>query len=195
MNLSFNEGLMMKNFRKIIINFIAILIVFLFTADIQAQDNFGIGVNFGGGSIGGNLLNSGSFNTSLFVEGNPGFNGNYLIRLTFVYVTDMNVLLPSNTIRYYPFLKGISLKGIQSQDYDNSIYSEEGLGVIALNDRTYSSFNVWDYGAAFSVLVGLDLRHGVEKGFKIGIGGEYGLTFTNTTVRYLSAYLQSVLFF
>ena len=107
----------------------------------------------------------------------------------------MNVLLPTLTDRYTPFLKGISLKGIQSQSFDNSIYSEEGLGVLALNDRTYSSFNQWDYGAAFSVLVGLDLRHGVEKGFKIGIGGEYGLTFTDTNVRYLSVYLQSILFF
>jgi hypothetical protein len=185
----------MKNFRKIIIIFNWISIVFLFTSNIQAQDNFGIGVNFGGGSMGGNLVNSGSFNTSLFVEGNPGFDGNYLMRLTFVYITDMNVLLPNITNRYYPFLKGISLKGIQSQDYDNSIYSEEGLGILALNDRTYSNYNLWDYGAAFSVLVGLDLRHGVEKGFKIGIGGEYGLTFTNTSVRYLSVYLQSILFF
>jgi hypothetical protein len=47
----------------------------------------------------------------------------------------------------------------------------------------------------FSVLVGLDLRHGVEKGFRIGLGGEYGLTFTNTSVRYFSVYLQSIFFF
>jgi hypothetical protein len=162
---------------------------------IQAQDKFGVGVNFGAGTISGNLPSEGSFNTSVFVEGNPGFRGNYLMRLTFVYVTDMNVLLPTLTDRYTPFLKGISLKGIQSQSFENSIYSEEGLGVIALNDRTYSTFDSWDYGVAFSVLVGLDLRHGVEKGFKIGIGGEYGLTFTNTTVRYLALYLQSALFF
>lgn len=183
--------------RKVITYLIVFFLVSLFAHDIQAQDKFGIGINLGGGTIGGNLPAQGSFTTALFIEGNPGFDSNYLMRLTFVYVTDMNVLLPNTTDnRYTPYLKGFSLKGIQSQDFANSIYAEEGLGVIVLNDRTYFSVNEWDYGAAFSLLVGVDLRrYGVKKGFKIGIGGEYGLTFTNTSVRYLSVYLQSILFF
>jgi hypothetical protein len=169
--------------------------VFFLAAGLQAQDDFGIGVNLGGGTLGGNMPTQGSFATSIFVEGNPGFSGNYLLRLTFVYNTDIDVLLPDATNRYFPFLKGFSLKGIQTQDFANSIYAEEGLGFIALNDRTYAGINEWDYGAAFSLLVGLDLRHGVQKGFKIGVGGEYGLTFNNNTVRYFSVFLQSVLFF
>jgi|GEM_PF-463147 hypothetical protein len=185
----------MKIINKTILYIFLIFCIPLFTIKIQAQDIFGIGVNAGAGSLGGNLPSSASFNTSIFIEGNPGFDGNYLMRLTFVYVTDMNILLPNSLNNYYPFVKGISLKGIQFQDYANSIYSEEGLGILALNDRTYSTFNEWDYGAVFSALVGLDLRHGVEKGFRVGVGAEYGLTFTNTTVRYISIYLQSILFF
>ena len=185
----------MKILNKVIKYPLAFVFLFIFTAKIQAQDNFGVGVNFGAGSLGGNFQSSGSFNTSIFVEGNPGFKGNYLMRLTYLYVTDMNVLLPTPLNNYYPFIRGISLKGIQYQDFDNSIYSEEGLGALAINDRTYSNLNEWDYGVVFSVLVGLDLRHGVEKGFRIGLGGEYGLTFTNTDVRYLSIYLQTILFF
>ncbi|MDR3628470.1 MAG: hypothetical protein P4L45_16615 [Ignavibacteriaceae bacterium] len=180
---------------KSIINFSVIIFICLFIPYTQAQDKFGIGVNLGGGFIGGNLPSQGSFSTAVFVEGNPGFNGNYLMRLTFVYVTDVNVMMPTLEDRYSPFLKGVSLKGIQSQDYASSLYSEEGLGLLALNDRTFSSVDEWDYGAAFSLLVGADLRHGRSKGFKVGIGGEYGLTFTNTTVRYLSVYLQTELFF
>jgi hypothetical protein len=191
----FIEGSRMKFIGKIVLPFILIIVFFLFTNNTRAQDNFGIGINLGGGTLGGNLPSQGSFSTAIFVEGNPGFNGNYLLRLTFIYVTDMNVMLPTLNDRYYPYVKGISLKGIQSQDYSNSLYSEEGLGVIALNDRTFASVNEWDYGAAFSLLVGFDLRHGKEKGFKVGIGGEYGLTFTNNTVKYLSIYLQSTLFF
>ena len=185
----------MKIFRKILFTFFIIIFIFLFTPSIHAQDNFGIGANFGIGTIGGNLPSQGSFNTSVFVEGNPGFTGNYLMRLTFIYATAMNVLLPTLTNRYTSFIKGISLKGIQSQNFSNSLYSEEGIGVLAINDRTYTNSNDWDYGAAFSILVGLDLKHGAEKGFKIGVGGEYGLTFTSTTVRYLAVYLQSTLFF
>jgi hypothetical protein len=171
------------------------IIMFLNSPAIHAQDLFGVGVNFGAGTISGNLPSQGSFNTSVFIEGNPGFSGNYLLRLTYFYVSDMNVLLPTLTARYTPFLRGMSLKGIQSQAFDNSMYSEEGLGVVAVNDRTYASTNNWDYGIAFSLLVGLDLRHSVEKGFKIGVGAEYGLTFTNTDVRFLAVYLQSILFF
>jgi len=182
-------------FGKVAFSFIILIFISLNIPDTFAQDKFGIGVNLGGGLIGGNLESQGSFSTMVFVEGNPGFSGNYLLRLTFVYVTDVNVMLPTLEDRYSPFLKGVTLKGIQSQDFANSLYSEEGLGIIALNDRTFASVDEWDYGAAFSLLVGADLRHGLSKGFKVGLGGEYGLTFTNTTVRYLSIYLQSELFF
>lgn len=184
----------MKFCRTFFLYFLIIFICF-FTRGIKAQDNFGIGANFGIGTIGGNLPSQGSFNTTVFVQGNPGFTGNYSVRLTFVYATAMNVLLPTLTDRYTSYIKGFSIKGMQSQSSEHSLYSEEGLGFLALNDRTFATFNKWDYGIVFSVLVGLDLRQGAEKGFKIGVGGEYGLTFTGTSVRYLAAYLQSILFF
>ena len=92
--------------------------------------------------------------------------------------------------RYNPFIKGFSLKGIASQSLSGNLYVEESLGPLVLNDRTYENVNEWDFGAAFSLVGGLDFRSQNDKGIKIGLGADYGLTFTNTDVRYISLHLQ-----
>ena len=94
-----------------------------------------------------------------------------------MYNTDLNSILPNSTKRYYPFIKGFGLKGITSQSIEPNIFIEEGLGLIALNDRTISGTDEWDYGANFSLAAGFDLRSFEKEGFKISLGTEYGLTF------------------
>ncbi len=179
--------------------YFGILIIFIFSlisvSTLQAQSNFGAGFDLGGGTIGGNLTSQDGFATALFIEGNPGFNSDLIMRLSFIYVLDINVLFPKNSSRNYPFIKGFSLKGIISQNLSGSIYLEEGLGILTLNDRTFNNLNEWDLGAAFSIMPGIDLRDEMKKGFKLGVGTEYGLTFTNTNVWYLSIHFQTEYYF
>lgn len=62
-----------RNFQIIII-----LFTILFSSNLKAQNNLGIGLNLGGGSIGGNLTTQTGFASGLFVEGNPGFSGDLI---------------------------------------------------------------------------------------------------------------------
>lgn len=154
------------------------------------QQTFGVGAYIGGGSIQGNLPSLGSFNGSVFIDFTVPFINGLSSRLSFVYATDVNILLPQNSNRYYPFVKGFSLKEIYTSDISGMIFFEGGIGPLILNDRTYGNSDTWDAGFAFSVLAGLNLTGDNNKGILIGAGSEYGLTVTNTTVQYLSVYLQ-----
>lgn len=77
----------------------------------------------------------------------------------------------------------------------NLLFVEEGAGIIAMNDRTFSDTDVWDYGIAFNVLIGIDLRNFISSGFTLGVGSEYAVTFNNTTATYFSFHLQSQYYF
>jgi hypothetical protein len=67
---------------------------------------------------------------------------------------------------------------------------EEGAGIIYLNDRTFSDTNVWEPGVTFSVLGGIDFTDGFTKGIKIGLGLDYGITFTKTNASFSIINLQ-----
>ena len=181
----------MKSLKSIIVLF-ALLIL---PRESSAQESISIGGYVGGGVISGNTAGKGSFSSSLFFEVDPGFYQDLSVRLSFLYHTDFNSVLPNTTKRYYPFTKGFSLKGITSQRIDANFFIEEGLGLIALNDRTISSTDEWDYGVNFSIAAGIDLRDIDEKGFKLSLGTEYGLTFFNTLPSYFALYLQGNYFF
>jgi hypothetical protein len=112
-----------------------------------------------------------------------------------MYHTDFNSILPNSTKRYYPFIKGLGLKGITSQSIEPIFFIEEGLGLIALNDRTITGTDLWDYGVNFSIAAGFDLRGLAKNGFKLSLGTEYGLTFFNTLPSYFSLYFQAQFFF
>jgi hypothetical protein len=170
---------------------ILITLFFIYNPEIFAQKDLSIGTELGGGIINGNLPSQGSFTSELFFEMNPGFSENFLTRLSFIYNVDYNILLPQAAYRYYPFVRGFSLKGLAYQSYSQNLFMEEGLGPLMLSDHTFSNLDETDWGLAFSILAGIDLRkNGMKNGFKVGVGAEYGLTFTNTQISYFSIHFQ-----
>ena len=173
-----------------------IAFIFLFPIkELLPQKSLSFGGYFGGGVISGNTSSKGSFSSSIFIEVDPGFYQDLSLRLSFLYHTDFNSILPNTTKRYYPFVKGLGLKGITFQNIEPTLFIEEGLGLIALNDRTISGTDEWDYGVNFSLAAGFDLRNLDLNGFKLSLGTEYGLTFFNTLPTYFSLYLQTRTFF
>jgi len=173
-------------------NLIVFLFVFLLLPnELLPQESISIGGYLGGGVISGNTTDKGSFSSSFFFEVDPGFYKDLSFRLSFLYHTDFNSILPNSTKKYYPFIKGLGLKGITSQSIEPNFFIEEGLGLMALNDRTISGTDEWDYGANFSLAAGFDLRDLDKHGFKLSLGTEYGLTFFNTLASYFSVYLQA----
>ena len=176
---------MIKNFY-----FIFIFILSLNTCS-YSQIEASAGVYTGGGVISSNSPGQTVFTSSVFIEAylNPM---DYLsARLSFIYATDFNSLIPESKSQYYPFIKGVSLKGIYTFYFTSNIFMEQGLGAVMLNDRVYIDRNDWDLGVIFSLLGGVDLRREEYNGFRIGVGTEYGLTFMNYSPQYFSIHFQA----
>lgn len=167
-----------------------ILSVFvMFSFSSFAQTDFSFGGFAGGGSFKGNSTSVGGFTTSLFAEANIPLFQEVFPRLSFFFTKDFNALLPNTKKPYNPYIMGLSFKGVTTQYFDSKVYLEEGVGLLALNDRTFSDTNVWDYGIVLSLTIGYDLRNFDLKGFKIGAGAEYGITFFQTLPQYSSIHL------
>lgn len=172
-----------------ILLFISLVLLLLFNT-ANAQIELTVGAYAGGGFIKGNSPDQSSFSTSVFIETNTPLFEEVYPRVSFIYAQDFNILLPDTRQRYHPFIKGFSLKGITSQYFDSRIFLEEGVGFLMLNDRTFSDVNEWNAGMVLSLAGGLDFRDFDLKGFKIGAGMEYGLTFTNTLAQFFSLHIQ-----
>jgi hypothetical protein len=117
----------------------------------------------------------------LFLEVTP--------RLSYIFAKDFNAIIPNTTQPYNPFVQGITLKGITTQYFEDKMFLEEGVGLLALNDRTFSDTDVWSFGVVLSLSGGWDLRGFNLGGFKLGAGVEFGMTFNNTLARYSALHL------
>lgn len=176
--------------KKTILLFVLLIGSFTPLTKLDAQPSMiSVGGTAGGGYITGNLPSQGSFTSSLFAELNTSQEFGFDTRLSFIYSANINVLFPRNSISYYPFIKGISIKGIVSQPLSGILFVEEGIGPLVLNDRTFSQTNAWDYGVVFSILAGIKIGNPQSR-LRLGAGVEYGLTFTNTNIGYSSFHIQ-----
>jgi hypothetical protein len=178
--------------KKIIYRFLLteILLVIIFSINANAQTGFGVGGYLGGGVISGDSPNQSAFTSSIFCEFKTPFSDNILPRVSFFYAQDFNRLLPESTNRYFPFLKGISLKGVASQNVSENYFVEEGAGFIAINDRTFSDTDVWNFGVVSSIIAGFDFRNSNNTGFRLGGGIEFAFSFANTFAKYFSFHVQ-----
>lgn len=172
--------------KTITISIKIILLAFFISTTSTAQFKVGTGGFIGGGSIKGQSLSIGSFTASAFLETNTIMFLEVSPRLSIIYARDLDAILPNTKKPYFPYLWGLNLKGITTQYFDNHIFLEEGVGLLALNDRTFSDTDSWSYGVVLSLAGGWDLRGFNLDGFKIGGGIEYGITFNNTLAQYSS---------
>jgi len=139
-----------------------ILFVLVFSAlqgSATAQLRVSAGGFVGGGFIKGDSPNIGSFSASFFIETNTILFTEVTPRLSIVFARDFNSIIPNVRKPYFPFVQGVTFKGITTQYFEDHIFLEEGFG-------------------------GFELT-----GFKIGAGIEYGITFNNTLAQYSSLHL------
>ena len=167
----------------------------LFSSHCFSQTEISVGGYLGGGSFSGNSVSITGFTSSLFIEANLPLFQEVYPRASFIFTKDFNAILPNTNQPYNPFILGFNFKGVTTQYFDNKMFLEEGVGLLALNDRSFSDTNIWDYGIVISLSAGFDLRNYDLKGFKIGAGAEYGITFFNTLPKYSSihVYVQFVI--
>jgi hypothetical protein len=151
-----------------------------------AQIKVSVGGYIGGGTIKGESPSVTAFTSSVYIETNFSMFLEVTPRLSLIYAKDFNAIIPNVKKPYFPFVQGYSFKGIVTQYLEDGIFIEEGVGLLALNDRIFSNTDVWDYGVVLSLSAGWDLRGFNLSGFKLGAGIEFGLTFNNTLAQYSS---------
>ena len=174
------------------IRLVIVVAVFFLLPKAEAQ-NVSVGGFVGGGTVEGFSAATGAFTSSLFAQVSTPFLG-FDTRLSFIYGQDFNFLLPGSTNKYYPFLKAFTLKAIFTQPLNSPFFLEEGFGPAVIEDRTFSNVDEWNYGTAFSIAAGMDLREYKITGFKVSLGAEYSITFGNTFAKYISVHLQGQYF-
>lgn len=169
-----------------------IIIYLLLTVSLQAQFQInGAGISAGIGQISGNSAPVTSLAGNLFFDFSLWFSNYVEFRTGILYARKIEYFLPENREgRYYPFIKSFSLKGVIQQKISGNFFMEEGAGIIYLNDRTFSDTNVWEPGVTFSVLGGIDFTDGFSSGVKLGLGLDYGITFTKTNASFSIINLQ-----
>ena len=152
------------------------------------------GATIGGGLISSNSPNVSAYTSSIFIE-TPIIYNAISLRLSFLYAADYNQILPNSTNVYNSFVKGVSLKGLTTQDFSGLYYLDEGIGLLILNDRIFNNTDYIDYGFVISIGAGFNLRHDNPHGLRIGGGTDFGFTFTNTYAKYFSVHLMGQYFF
>ena len=155
-------------------------------ATANAQFMFSAGVTVGGGFIQSNSPSVGAVTTSLFIETNTALFSEVFPRLGIIYAKDFNAIVPNVEKPYFPWVQGVTFKGVTTQYFDGRYFLEEAVGLLALNDRTFSDTDNWNYGVVLSINGGFDLRGFNLDGFKLGAGAECGITFTNALPQYSS---------
>jgi hypothetical protein len=168
---------------------LATIIFISFQIVSYAQFRVSIGGTVGGGFLRGNSPYVGAFTSSVFLETNTVLFQEVVPRVSFVFAKDFNAIVPNVKKPYFPYVRGITFKGITSQYFNGNYFLEEGVGLLALNNRTFSDTDNWNFGVVISINGGFDLRGFNLEGFKLGAGAEYGITFTNSLPQYSSIHL------
>jgi len=178
----------MKNLYLPIKTFHVPILILFISVSSYSQIKISAGGFVGGGTIKGNSPSIGAFTVSVFIETNTTLFLEVTPRLSYVFAKDFNAIIPNTSQPFNPYVQGITIKGIATQYFKDKIFLEEGVGLLALNDRIFSDIDVWSYGVVLSLSAGWDL-HGIHlNGFKLGAGVEFGITFNNTLARYSSLY-------
>lgn len=176
---------------------ITIIFLFIMPQFVSAQfSSARAGASVGLGTIKGESTGQTSLSTSLNFSFKHDWTGDILIGLEYLYARKINYFLPENREgRYYPWIQSVSVTGSIEQYIAHKIFMEEGVGVVFLNDKTFSDVDEWDIGVTVKLLVGIDLRKYELRGFRIGVGAQFAETFTNTTASYYILNFQTEYYF
>lgn len=162
-------------------------------AQVQIKSvNAGISI----GSVNGNSLPFTAFGGKISSDFNLWFSDEVSFQFGFEHSRKIEYYLPENrTGKVYPFINYYFLKALLNQKYYKRLFLEEGVGLLLLNDRTFSDTNIWEYGGTFSISTGIDFRNELDSGFTVSAGINYGITINSTTVSFSLITFQAKYFF
>jgi hypothetical protein len=170
---------------KFILSFVLISIIT--TSNLRGQeDSLSVGGYAGLGSIRGNSPALTAVSGSLFLNYSPYFWNGIYFRTDLHYSRKVEYFLPEDrTNRYYPYVWGFSFKTQLYQNLNDIFFLREGIGISALNDRTYSDVDDWGVGFVGNFEGGFVFE---EHNLNLGVGLELSQTFINTSINYFNFY-------
>jgi hypothetical protein len=169
---------------------IFLLICSVIISNSFSQTRFSVGSKVGYSSFNSSSPSVNGFTINFYVQADQPLFEEVYPRLSLSLMKEINSILPSDKTPYYPQLLALSFSGVTAQYFDSRVYLEEAVGLLLINDKTFSDRNLCNYGVALSFLAGFDIRNFNLQGWQIGVGIEYGLTFNGYLPSYLNFYLQ-----
>lgn len=174
-----------------------LFVTIAFPGRVEAQfKSFHASAYLGYGAIKGNSPAQESLFMSLSLGTGHEIIGDVELRLGYLYARKITYFLPEDrTGRYYPYIHSLSLKGFIRQPLSSNFFIEEGIGFVMINDRVFDEVDVWDAGMGVTAFWGADLRDESLSGFKLSLGAEFAITFTNTNASYYTIMFQPSYYF
>lgn len=174
-----------------------LLLLFTISSNAFAQIHIlSINTGISIGTINGNSLPFTVFGGKISSDFNLWFSKEVTFQIGFEHVRKIEYFLPENSVgKVYPFINYYQIKALINQKFYKQLFLEEGVGLILLNDRSFSDTNIWEYGGTFSLSAGIDFRNEIDSGFMLSIGVNYGITINSTAVSFSLITLQTKYFF
>jgi len=178
--------------RKINKIFASIIIVYVFTVNLSAQNRTSsFGVNVGLSSFESLSTTVSGVQLGGFFEFPVWFSKAFNMQAGIFYIRKPEFFLPDNSAgKYYPYFYGASLNGVMRQRLQSVFFAEEQAGLMIMKNKFFQTIDETNYGVNFGLGGGIDLTID-GKGFLLSICYKGGLTFNQSTPTFNSFLLQA----
>ena len=165
--------------KKFYFAFIFLLSTFLIGQSSRTAVGTGIGI----GSFNGDFPSQTTFNTKIYVETPSGISLFDKLNFSFTFGQKIEKFLPGNyKYDYYSYFTSFGVSGVFTQDIGGNLSIDEGIGLLYLNDRSFSDIDEWNIGMILNIAGGMQ----ISKNVNVYLNIDYGLTFTNTNSSYIA---------
>ncbi len=158
--------------------------IFLLSTFLLGQSyNTSVGTGIGIGSFNGNFPSQSTLNGKIYFEFISPFSLFDKLDLNASFGQKIEKFLPgSYNYKHFSYFSSFGVTGKFVQPITNVFSVEEGIGLIYLNDRSFSDINEWNIGLLINISAGMP----VSEKFDLLFNADYGLTFTNTSSSYIA---------
>ena len=145
--------------------------------------NYSAGGGIGLGTFVGDFPSQTTFNGKIVFEF-PSFISLFdKINFNLNFGQKVEKFLPdSYNYKHYSYFTSFGISGVFTQSLGYNLFIDEGLGLIYLNDRSFSDIDEWNIGMQINISGGTP----ISKNVILSINIDYGLTFTNTNSSYIA---------
>ncbi len=160
-----------------------LLIIWLFfTSLLLGQSaNSSVGAGLGIGSFIGNFPTQTTFGTKFFFETESPLKIFNMLKIHFSAAQKIEKFLPdSYTYDHYSYFTSFGFSGIFNQPLNEYLNIQQGVGLIYLNDRSFSDIDSWNFGVLLNFGIGTPISSSVD----LSINIDYGITVNNTNASY-----------